>query len=254
MGEGILDSVDTVHKYWLLHESIDNPENKQSKSSKSRNPKQREQNEPTQKFLSHPTDLANFLSRRINYPTIQYMGKSTSRGENNKPGGNERGANISNQQIKLLKSKGFPCNVHLFNLRTLSHEKFYTVPDASALIILNKQSSGDENCNRYNNCDHFNEDGEDHTNTIHFELNPPLNFKKVTRTTLTGNDLKPQSASEPVIDESNKSDSDNVDNTLSHLSNGLSSNNISTFSNKISNILSNLNLEPMALETFKVDF
>ena len=105
MGEGILDSVDTVHKYWLLHESIEKAENKQSKSSKFRNPKAREQNEPTPKFLSHPTDLANFLSRRINYPTIQYMGKSTSRGKDNKAGGNERGANILNQQIKLMKSK-----------------------------------------------------------------------------------------------------------------------------------------------------
>ena len=142
-------------------------------------------------------------------------------------------------------------------MRTLSHEKFYTVPDASALIILNKQSSGDENCNRYNNCDHFNEDEEKeeyHTDIINFELNQPINFKKVTRTTLTGNDLKPQSVSEPVIDESHKSDSDDVDNTLIQLSDGISSNNISIFNNKISNTLSNLKLEPMALETFKVDF
>ena len=25
MGEGILDSIDTVHKYWLLYESIEQP-------------------------------------------------------------------------------------------------------------------------------------------------------------------------------------------------------------------------------------
>ena len=158
----------------------------------------------------------------------------------------------------LIYLQGFPCNVHLFNLRTLSHEKFYTVPDASALIILNKQSSGDENCNNYNNnCDHFNSDEEmeeNYTNVINFELNQPINFKKVTRTTLTGNDLKPQSVSEPVIDELHRSDSDDVDNSLIQLSNGISLNNISTFSNKISNTLSNLNLEPMALETFKVNF
>ena len=103
MGEGILDSVDTVHKYWLLYESIENPKNNKVKSSKLGNIKGREQNEPTPKALSHPTDLANFLSRRINYPTIQYMGKTTSRDNAGKS--KQADANILNKQFKLMKSK-----------------------------------------------------------------------------------------------------------------------------------------------------
>ena len=142
--------------------------------------------------------------------------------------------------------QGFPCNVHLFNLRTLSHDEFYTVPDSSALLILNKQSSGDDNCNRYDYCDQFDEANDEEVN---FELNPPIKVKQVTRTTLTGNDKR--SASQPLEEERNSDASDAINDPPIHV--GVSSTNDNTLK-KLPQLLSNLTLEPMALEAFRVDF
>ena len=147
-----------------------------------------------------------------------------------------------------------PCNVHLFNLRTLSHDKFYTVPDSSALIILNKQSNGDELCNKNTfNCDQFN-DKEDidssKPNKINLELNQPIKIKKVVRTTLTGNDIIESPPLSQPVNEGNK----NLD-----LINGVEPTDISSdlkniTSSKLPTDLSNLDLETMALETFKIIF
>ena len=144
--------------------------------------------------------------------------------------------------------QGFPCNVHLFNLRTLSHDKFYTVPDASALLILNKQSSGDDNCNRYTYCDQFDEENNEE---INFELNSPIKIKQVTRTTLTGNDKR--SASQSPYEERNSDISDGINDSAIPLPVGASSTNHNTLK-KLPQILSNLTLEPMALEAFRVEF
>ena len=105
MGEGILDSVDTVHKYWLLYESISQPVKDGVKEARLNIIKDQEQNEPVPKQLSLPTDHANLLSRRINYPTIQYMGKSTSREKGNINKENKDKEALLASQIKLLKSK-----------------------------------------------------------------------------------------------------------------------------------------------------
>ena len=147
-----------------------------------------------------------------------------------------------------------PCNVHLFNLRTLSHDKFYTVPDSSALIILNKQSNGDELCNKNTfNCDQFNEKEDIDSSKptkINFELNQPIKIKKVVRTTLTGNDIIESPPLSQPVNEGNK----NLD-----LINGVEPTDISSdlkniTSSKLPTDLSNLDLETMALETFKIIF
>ena len=147
-----------------------------------------------------------------------------------------------------------PCNVHLFNLRTLSHDKFYTVPDSSALIILNEQSNGDELCNKNTfNCDQFNEKEDIDSSKptkINFELNQPIKIKKVVRTTLTGNDIIESPPLSQPVNEENK----NLD-----LINGVEPTDISSdlkniTSSKLPTDLSNLDLETMALETFKIIF
>ena len=109
MGEGILDSVDTVHRYWLLYESTPNSNKAELKASKMRHSKSQEQNEPTPKVLSHPTDLSNFLSRRINYPTIQYMGKKVIHRNGKKIRQKASTESLLKTQVKLLKSK-VSCN------------------------------------------------------------------------------------------------------------------------------------------------
>ena len=147
-----------------------------------------------------------------------------------------------------------PCNVHLFNLRTLSHDKFYTVPDSSALIILNKQSNGDELCNKNTfNCDQFN-DKEDidssKPNKVNFELNQPIKIKKVVRTTLTGNDIIESPPLSQPVNEENK----NLDMINGVEPTDMSSDLKNITSSKPLSALSNLDLETMALETFKITF
>ena len=105
MGEGILDSIDTVHKYWLLYETESKKKKDEFKTSTQRRPKSQEQNEPAPKIYSHPTDLANFLSRRINYPTIQYMGKRVIHRGRNKIRQKASTESLLKTQVKLLKSK-----------------------------------------------------------------------------------------------------------------------------------------------------
>ena len=136
----------------------------------------------------------------------------------------------------------------------MSHDKFYTVPDSSALIILNKQSNGDEVCNKNTfNCDQFIDKEEIQSsklNKINFELNQPIKIKKVVRTTLTGNDvIESQPLSQPVNEEHKNLD----------LMNGVEPTDMSSdlkniSSSKLLTALSNLDLETMALETFKITF
>ena len=104
MGEGILDSVDTVHKYWLLYEAKSNNKEKLNMPN-ILNSKSNEQNEPTPKLYSHPTDLANFLSRRINYPTTQYMGKKVIHRGRKKIRQKASTESLLKTQLKLLKSE-----------------------------------------------------------------------------------------------------------------------------------------------------
>ena len=136
----------------------------------------------------------------------------------------------------------------------MSHDKFYTVPDSSALIILNKQSNGDELCNKNTfNCDQFNEKEDIDSSKptkINFELNQPIKIKKVVRTTLTGNDIIESPPLSQPVNEGNK----NLD-----LINGVEPTDISSdlkniTSSKLPTDLSNLDLETMALETFKIIF
>ena len=103
MGEGILDSIDTVHKYWLLYESIEQPKKEIIELSKPSKPKEDGHNQPLPKPLSTPSDLANFLSRRINYPTIQYMGKNTIHDDSNV--NEENKDTVLHTQFKMLRSE-----------------------------------------------------------------------------------------------------------------------------------------------------
>ena len=105
MGEGILDSVDTVHKYWLLYEPMQESIKTKTKPDNSKRLKSQEQNEPAPKPLSLPTGLANFMSRRINYPTMQYMGKSAVHLKERFGKGKNYSSELSSNQIKLLSSK-----------------------------------------------------------------------------------------------------------------------------------------------------
>ena len=140
--------------------------------------------------------------------------------------------------------------MHLFNLRTLSRDKFYTVPGSSALLILHKQLSSDNTCNA-STCDQFiEEEGVDEDELI-FELSSPIKFKQITRTTLTGNDNKPSYESHSLFEKHN-SDTSNVGEPFT--SQLIVSPSTSNGSLKNLSKISILELETMSLEAFKIDF
>ena len=111
MGEGILDSRDTEHRYWLLFEAVDP------------NKTFTDDNVDT---VSIPTSLANHMSRRLNYPPAQFVCSSPSCRDSLR------------KQARGL-AQPLPHDLHLFNLRSLSDPDAYSKPSASALLILHHQ-------------------------------------------------------------------------------------------------------------------
>ena len=111
MGEGILDSRDTEHRYWLLFEPVSNNSTLGSIPS----------------TVSIPTTLANQMSRMLNYPKTQFVCTLPVCRE------------ILRSQAVALEQP-LPDDIHLFNLRTLSDMNVTSKPTASALLILHRQS------------------------------------------------------------------------------------------------------------------
>ena len=111
MGEGVLDNEDMVHKYWLLMESRKAPE----------------------ATLSTPSKVGQFLSRRLNYPSHQYVGKFGPR--------EDKSENLVLQLMEPLS-----CDLHLFNLRSTPHSANFFKPGNASLLMLHAQSSESDFC------------------------------------------------------------------------------------------------------------
>ena len=78
--------------------------------------------------FSHLNDnLTLYICRYLNYPTIQYVGNVP---EHDK---------LLVSQRQLLR-KAYPCDHHLFNLRTLPEKMAPTTPSSQALLILHSQT------------------------------------------------------------------------------------------------------------------
>lgn len=110
MGEGIVDSRLTRHRFWLLVE--DKPSSPEYKNN-----------------YQVPSLLATRLANELRYPPnifyVEALDASTV--FELKP------------QALLLSRGALPCDVHLLNLRTLSEESLQLFPSSSALFILQRQ-------------------------------------------------------------------------------------------------------------------
>ena len=104
MGEGVLDNRETTHKYWLILEAIKKP--------------------ASERQMSFPSQLVNLLSRKLNNPALQYIGKDSE----------------LEGQVQLIQQP-LPCDIHLFNVRTLTPDIKQEAPSNNALFTLHKQSS-----------------------------------------------------------------------------------------------------------------
>ncbi|XP_067638847.1 alpha-mannosidase 2 [Eurosta solidaginis] len=110
MGEGIVDSRLTRHKFWILIEDM-----------------------PTKMENAYqlPSLLANQLANSLRYPPNLYYVETF-----------DAPAVKLKTKAKLLDHGGsaaLPCDVHLLNLRTLSEEQLQLFPSASALMVLHRQ-------------------------------------------------------------------------------------------------------------------
>lgn len=113
MGEGILDSRDTQHRYWLLFEAKSNDSST---------------NDATGEFeaVSLPSRVANQMTRRLNYPPTQFVCSATS------------AKDILRPQVRGL-DQPLPDDLHLFNLRTFNAKTSNEKPSKTALMILHRQ-------------------------------------------------------------------------------------------------------------------
>lgn len=112
MGEGVVDSRQTRHKFWVLIEHFQTKDNKPI-----------EQNE-----YQVPSLFSNQLSNSHIYPANTYFVD------------NQDITHLElNKHVSLVDHK-FPCDLHLLTLRTLTEEDLPLFPSRSALMILHRQA------------------------------------------------------------------------------------------------------------------
>lgn len=138
MQEGVTDNLETVQKHWITFEFISNSYKNYKK-------------------YQVPTVHASTLSNILKYPVNIFVNSQNSPGLPTK--------------VEFLKTP-FPCDMHLFNLRTLTSTFDEKLPTRSSLLIVNRMSydckystsSGDfynESCDQsienFDNVDIFND-------------------------------------------------------------------------------------------------
>ncbi|KAH8347341.1 hypothetical protein KR059_009410 [Drosophila kikkawai] len=113
MGEGVVDSRLTRHKFWLLVEDL--PGGQQPIQP------------PSYKVLSQQ---AQHLANTLRYPPNLYFLSNLEQPEL---------AAALLPLVRLLPKGALPCDVHLTTLRTLSDPELQLFPSASALLVLHRQ-------------------------------------------------------------------------------------------------------------------
>lgn len=112
MGEGIVDSRLTRHKFWLTIESLSQrPENSNS----------------INKQYQVPSLYATHLANSLNYPANLYFVEKW-----------DENIHVDLHNDVLLSKHSFPCDLHLLNLRTLTDSQLFLFPSQSALMVLQR--------------------------------------------------------------------------------------------------------------------
>lgn len=108
MGEGIVDSRLTRHKFWVLIEDMPTPTTKHN-------------------TYQVPSLLTNYFANGLRYPSNIYFVENFDNAPQLK------------SRALLLDHGSWPCDVHLLNFRTLSEEQLQLFPSSSALMVLQRQ-------------------------------------------------------------------------------------------------------------------
>lgn len=158
MGEGVVDSKLTRHKFWLLVEDVP---------------------PPTKDKYEVLSATANYFANGLRYPpNIYFIDNLDTR------------VPVNLQHKVHLISHGLPCDLHLLNLRTLSDEQLEVFPSRSALMVLHRQgydcSIGSKNNNKDEHlipCDDY---FAARTDTLSKMTLNKLNIESIKSTSLTG--------------------------------------------------------------------
>uniref|UniRef100_A0A1I8QCR4 Alpha-mannosidase n=1 Tax=Stomoxys calcitrans TaxID=35570 RepID=A0A1I8QCR4_STOCA len=110
MGEGIVDSRLTRHKFWVLIEDMPGL-----------------QNTGSPKKYQVPSLLTNYIANGLRYPPSVYFVENFENPPQLKT------------KASLLDNDAWPCDLHLLNFRTLSEEQLQLFPSSSALMVLQRQ-------------------------------------------------------------------------------------------------------------------
>ena len=127
-----------------------------------------------------PSQLANTLSQYLNYPSSKYLAVS------------QKDSSLLDEKTLLISSP-LPCDMHLFNLRTLSDKNEPSRPLTEALLIL-QGISGDCKLNPSHNCQAVNSNSN-----LDWQLNG-VKINRMTKTTLTGLEQQDDSTLERLSD------------------------------------------------------
>uniref|UniRef100_A0A182XFD6 Alpha-mannosidase n=1 Tax=Anopheles quadriannulatus TaxID=34691 RepID=A0A182XFD6_ANOQN len=136
MGEGVIDSRLTRHRFWLTLETIDaqqppNVEPAAPNGQGEQEPQQQQQKESsttTSDPYQLPSIFANALANGLNYPANLFIVERYD----------ESNQLELNRAVRLLRVQ-FPCDLHVLNLRTLTENNLPLFPSSSALLVLQRQ-------------------------------------------------------------------------------------------------------------------
>uniref|UniRef100_A0A182YG08 Alpha-mannosidase n=1 Tax=Anopheles stephensi TaxID=30069 RepID=A0A182YG08_ANOST len=131
MGEGVIDSRLTRHRFWLTLETIDapaaaaqpNPPEPNSNNNNNEDPQK-----PGADPYQLPSIFANALANGLNYPANLFIVERYD----------ESNQLELNRAVRLLRVQ-FPCDLHMLNLRTLTESNLPLFPSSSALLVLQRQ-------------------------------------------------------------------------------------------------------------------
>ncbi|XP_049285594.1 alpha-mannosidase 2 [Anopheles funestus] len=126
MGEGVIDSRLTRHRFWLTLETIDTPTAAQPDPPPASNVN--EEQKPNADPYQLPSIFANALANGLNYPANLFIVERYD----------ESNQLELNRAVRLLRVQ-FPCDLHMLNLRTLTESNLPLFPSSSSLLVLQRQ-------------------------------------------------------------------------------------------------------------------
>lgn len=182
MGEGVVDSRLTRHRFWVVLENIES----HSPPLAENPPGPADEPKPAEFQL--PSIFANQLTNGLNYPANLFIVEKYD----------ESNQIELNRAVQLLAAP-FPCDLHILNLRTLTEGNLPLFPSSGALLVLHRQGydcriGGEEvvnyfcnnssssvslssNSNNYKNVDKYNS---------RLQLFGGVQIEQITGTSLTG--------------------------------------------------------------------